>query len=306
MISSFPEGANLSSLYEASVTMGRIASVNSGVRAVLGDTSRTAHLLLGYRANDFCRIILDHAIEPNALLQKHTLFPIFSNLLKYETTEGVDSDLISGNRPFNSIRYLGTFKYKSYVSSKVRFCITCVGEDLKEHGFAYQRLIHQLTSERRCLYHGVELFEGCSCTAETRKWVGIVSACPSCRRAASPISSSTPIKNSYALYVLNDILRRVLTHNAPELLIRQKGISLRALMNEHIAPFQLIPQKFLDWIQIKDSSAFVDAFDLVDSNTDLDVVIFNGRSRSLKLDLAMLAFAWEHLPKHTRKQIISL
>lgn len=305
MIPSFPDGATLLSLYEASAWIGRFASPRSGMNAVSKHRPSANHFFLGYRADDFCRVVLDGAIKPSTLLQKHTLFPIFSNLLRPQIAENFSRALISGSRSRKSIGSLQKYSCSSYVSKNVRFCLQCAVEDLKTHDFAYQRLSHQLITAYRCMHHGLELWEVCSCTTRINRWSNIISACPSCRKNALSLVSKSPKKNVYAICVLNDGLRRLLAQNAPELLIKHMNISPRDIIARHGENHQSIVKKFLDWIQIKNLSDLSEVFKTDEHGIDLDSALTLGWSRSPRIDLAVLSFTWEHLPTSLKEQLIS-
>ncbi len=276
--------------------------MSSGLRAVIGLPPSANHLFLGYRARDFCSIVLDDAIDPTTLLQEHTLFPIFTCLYRSDLEEELRHNLISGNRTVNQTR-LRTTEYVGYVSERPRFCQQCVIDDLRTHGHVYQRLAHQLTNELHCDTHGLELWEGCRCKAEPFRWDGAFPICPTCRKAPSPISSTSLHNNEYAFKVLNNILKRLLNDDAPELKLRSRRISIRMIANEFKTNPNSLIQKFLDWIQIINPSDLSVIFRSSDPIRFLKFALEGRRSMNHKINLMAYAFTWEQLPTHVKNRL---
>lgn len=290
------------SLYEASVRMGRFASMRSGPRAVVGRPPSTNHLFLGYRARDFCSIVLDDAIAPTTLLQEHTLFPVFTCLYSSQLEEEIRHNLISGNRTVSQTK-LRTTGYVGYVSERPRLCQQCVIDDLRTHGHVYQRLAHQLANERHCDTHGLELWEGCKCKAEPFRWDGAFQTCPTCRTAPSPISSNSLHNHAYAFKVLNDILKRLLNGDAPEMKLRCRRISIRMIANELKTNPNSLIQKFLDWMQIINPSDFSVIFRSGGPIGYLKLALEGYHFMNHRVNLMAYAFAWEQLPTHIKNRL---
>lgn len=302
MIPSFPRGATLYSLYEASVRTGRFASMSSGLRAVIGLPPSANHLFLGYRARDFCRIVLDDAIDPTTLLQEHTLFPIFTCLYRSDLKEELRHNMISGNRTVNQTR-LRTTDYVGYVSERPRFCQQCIIDDLRTHGHVYRRLAHQLANERHCDNHDLELWEGCRCKAEPFRWDGAFPICPICRTAPSPISSTSHRNNEHAFKVFNDILKRLLNDDAPEFQPRCRRIAIRLIAKELKTNPNSLIQKFLDWIQIINPADLSVIFRCGDPINFLKFSLEGRHTMNDRINLIARAFAWEQLPPHIKNRL---
>lgn len=304
MIPSFPPGATLFSLYEASVRMGRFASIRSGLSAFTRHpTAFTKPLLLGYRASDFCRIVLEDAVEPTDLLQEHTLFPIFTSLSwNFEAEEELRRQTISGSK--YAIGLLQVPDYGSYFSDKHRFCRKCIHEDLEKYGYVYRRVAHQLSTEHSCTSHNLELWEGCSCTTKAYKWETTVPVCPTCKKAAVPISEATEESGKHVLNILNNAFRRIL--NNPELERHRRRISMREIIRDYNLKPKLVTEKFLDWLQINDFSGLPEILktDLYDRS--LDSIICGAWCGNYRMRLIAGAFAWEQLSLRINRYLENL
>jgi hypothetical protein len=279
--------------------------MSSALNSVIGHSPSSNHLLLGFRASDFCRLVLDNAIDPNSLLTRHTLLPIFTSVYNDTYAEELRQDMITGRRSVNATG-LQRSGYIDYVSQRPRFCQKCILEDIRIYGHIYRRLPHQLATARHCIYHEVKLWEGCNCSAGFDYRADNFSTCLNCRNALLPIGEIIEKDDENALKVLNNVLSRVLTGRATELQQQFSIFSMRLILRQHRKNLFSLEQKLLGWLQVNSFSrlryilckgeipgCLHSAFDL------------NRPARNASLALAARAFAWEQMPFSLKDRLIS-
>lgn len=167
----FPSDATLASILQAFVYAGKFP-----------DSFRHASFLtkgrisgdFGEATKSFSERVLDGAMTPEELLEKHTMAPLMENLLDADIAKQWKCLLIEGSRyPHKGIfpNFLSTFMK----SRALRCCPKCIQEDLKNYGLAHWHVPHQILGIKHCIYHGDLLCNACEnfrCDAKFKDLIG--------------------------------------------------------------------------------------------------------------------------------------
>lgn len=152
----FPSDATLGSILQAFVYAGKFPHA---FRYATSPTKGRVSGDFGEAAKLFSHQVLDGAVSPDELLQRHTMFPLMASLLSGDATSQWKAALIDGRR----CPHRGVFpNFLSFNGARrSRCCPKCVEEDLDIYGMAHWRIPHQIPGLTHCIYHADMLCEFC-------------------------------------------------------------------------------------------------------------------------------------------------
>ncbi len=106
-------------------------------------------------------------LKQRDIVEKNTLFKIFTAFLSKETKERVYKGMLSEYK-FNSYQSIGIIGSKISMKDKLFYCEECLKEDILEFGESYWRVIHQVPGVYFCSKHKTKLLESNILSSESR------------------------------------------------------------------------------------------------------------------------------------------
>jgi hypothetical protein len=136
---------------------GRIGA-GKAIRDVYGDLRVGSRNLFGNRARYISNTVFSDSLSPLDVLQRHSLFGIYSRGLPQSSADKWAKTLMDGG-PRGALRAgtSGGGPTFSYSTTDLRSCRTCVLQDMDEFGFPSWYVLHTIPAVHHCPYHGTAL-----------------------------------------------------------------------------------------------------------------------------------------------------
>ncbi len=116
-----------------------------------------------------------HSYTLDALINKHTLYPLYAPFLPGDRLRRLQKQMISGNG-LSLLRLIGQLGNASNSTTSplwLRYCPTCVAEDRARYGECYWHRLHQVLGVEVCLKHNTLLEDS---AVRTRAYYRIASS----------------------------------------------------------------------------------------------------------------------------------
>lgn len=292
----FPSDATLASILQAFVYAGKFSSP---LRYAPFPTKGRLSSDFGEATKSFSEHVLDGAVTPEDLLEKHTMFPLMACLLDANAAKQWKSALIEGRRYAHKgifPNFLATF----LPSRASRCCPKCIQEDLKNYGLAHWRIPHQIPGIKHCIYHGNLLCDTCEsfgCNAKFKNLMGPFQLpsdpCWSCGATDIGIIRTRNILSpGYQAY--SEIANRALQGEAWELTPHTREVvrsHLRSKTLEHKR--NLISAWVSSW---KEHSfpTLLKSLESTEAESSSSTALLTNRQADPILTIAIQSFAWNH------------
>jgi len=129
------------------------------MREVFGIRTAIASVHLPARLSALAERLPIHArMDATRLLERHTLFPYYAAYQPADIREAGRLDMLEGHLNASHIR-LGVAAYRIKPPANLRFCPTCLEDDMARLGVGAWRRAHQLPGSLVCVRHGTLLQE---------------------------------------------------------------------------------------------------------------------------------------------------
>ncbi len=145
-----------------------------------------------------------HSYTLDALINKHTLYPLYAPFLPGDRLRRLQKQMISGNG-LSLLRLIGQLGNASNSTTSplwLRYCPTCVAEDRARFGECYWHRLHQILGVEVCLKHNTFLEDS---AVRTRAYYRISSSQFFPAERAVGVSEARKVISS----PMNDVLKEV-------------------------------------------------------------------------------------------------
>ncbi len=305
MIPTFPCDATILSIHLACLRVGRCYSLQSSSNDFYGAKVNLDNQF-GYRANEFVERALDGTVPPEALIERHSMFPFISGFLTSDVTKRWCAALVSGHpdayRRFNSVTRDGIRR-----SQGLRQCTACVLEDKAKYGTGHWHVMHQIPAVHTCDVHNQVLHDKCAgCGANfgvESGWGLPGEPCIRCGHSQTKPMPFAPESQGYR--ALAATISRAIQGQAPELRPEIRTCLLRRhIFKTNSDPTELL-FRFLDYwnvLNLRDLEAILQC--RIGIRGAFKLFRDGCATISISFLTAVIAYAWEQTIESDRQDIL--
>ena len=154
-----PRFATVRSVLSAWVLTSQHTSFLQDTSRLIGGKSDGDHTL-GQFAEQLARDVFRGAYPVDSILAEHTNFGLFTSFLSPVTRQTWRREVASGTR--HGLALVAAAKRQhEFEAPTLRFCPSCMEQDVKDFGMGHWRVFHQWPIARHCVVHGDRLHTHC-------------------------------------------------------------------------------------------------------------------------------------------------
>jgi hypothetical protein len=158
------------------------------------------------------RLPITSKLTVDQLIQKHTMFPLYSAFLPPDQADAVYRSMVegNGNEIYSRIGIMGS---SIRPNRNIRYCKICLSHDLKVYGESYWHRMHQVQGLDVCVEHGVRLLDSTICLHGENKYKFI--AADELNSPLNCVAERTPRNDIEKYYSLSKNIRMLLNNQFP-------------------------------------------------------------------------------------------